>query len=195
MPYDNLAGLLPNVSYRTDDPSAGARTYSDALVTGSIETVAEGAAFVATKAEPDGEEVSFDSAEADWRTLEATVSVDEELAGQVPGDSIVLQLAVDRDEDASEVESLLMSMGQLALPVESVPPDNYFPESYWVVHANTLFVVVGPSGELSLPALPEKEAAEMLGQIDTIADLREVAAQDAEVRPAVAVGEALVAPQ
>jgi len=194
VPYQNVAGLLPNVTYRDQDQSV-TEVYAEALVLGSVESVEEGAAFVATKAEPDGEEIPFDSPEAAWRTLEAIFVIDELLAGQVNGDSIVLQLSADGDEDPAEVAELLMSMAQLALSVKHVPPTNYFPESYWVVHSNTLFIAISPSGELSLPALPDAEAENMLGQIDTLDELRSVAAQEPEVRPAVAVGEALLAPE
>jgi hypothetical protein len=79
VPYHDLEGLLPNVSYQAKGfPPV---RYTTLVVSGTVNDVSEGYGYVSTRENPDGVPTAFDAPDLEWKTIVLKVHVDEVLAG------------------------------------------------------------------------------------------------------------------
>jgi hypothetical protein len=174
VPYHDLEGLLPNVSYQAKGfPPV---RYTTLVVSGTVNDVNEGYGYVSTREDPDGVPTAFDAPDLEWKTIVLTVHVDEILAGSPAEPTVQIRVGINPDDSIEQMRAAYLSLGSLVLPLEHVPPDSVDPSQYWIAHQGSLLITVDGNGGLHLPAFSGTDEAKMLGDLKTIEDLRTAAA-------------------
>jgi hypothetical protein len=168
----HLADLVPSTVLEYPD---GRRVrLVDALVLGRIVRVEHGKA---RRHEEDGsQEVDFASSSADTRTLHLVLDVEEAFGGPSSKTTRV-GLVVGGRADFDEVARSLIALGRVLVPI--APGGAVFDYERGlgeIAQGGELLGTVDDHGVIRLPALAE--AAEFLGDVDTIDELR-VAADEA----------------
>jgi hypothetical protein len=187
VPYHDLEGLLPNVSYQAKGfPPV---RYTTLVVSGIVNDVTEGYGYVATREDPDGVPTAFDAPNLEWRTIVLTVHVDEVLAGSTDEPNVHISVAINPDDSIEQMRAAYLSLGRLVLPLEHVPSDSVDPSQYWIAHQGSLLITVDGHGGLHLPAFSDADEAKLLGEITTIEDLGTAAAAAPRVILAEREGE------
>jgi hypothetical protein len=162
-----LIDYLPNVSTE----GAPEVPVLDTVVVGEVVDAEEGTAFKLPEGEPpegapnDGQtEVPFDSDEADWQTIHATVKVSQDL-GEDPQESdfVTVGFAIDPSIDAALFMEGLRSLGPAVFFASS---DNavfdYDETVNGVDGQGTMVATVGQDGTLALPFMTDALAEEFL---------------------------------
>ena len=171
-----LVDYLPNVSVE----GAPAVAVLDTVVVGEVVDAEAGAAYKLPEGDPpdrapnDGQsEVPFDSVEADWKTIHATVKVSQDLS-EAPQESefVTVGFAIAPSIDAALFMDGLHRMGPAVFFASS---DNavfdYDETVSGVAGEGTLVATVGQEGTLALPFITDALADEFLSDspdLDTL---------------------------
>ena len=181
--YDALWHVLPNVSVTGAGMTGD--SISDVTGGGRVTEVQPAYGFVARGGDGESVElVDFDDPVAQWRTIFATVDIDESLGGVQVGDSLVWQ--VSYYEDPQLLESFaqgLRDLGQVVLPLTERSRTDGGLLTYRVVEGDRLLVLVSGDGSLSLPVMEsETRATRLLEATPTLSRLREKSQGEESVR-------------
>mgnify|MGYP000435986235 CR=1 FL=1 len=165
-PLDDLRTVVG--SDTVDDP------WAEAVVVGEVVAAAPGAAY---REESPGsavsEQVPFDDATAQWRTIELTFAVDEVLRGDIVGDELTVGFTIGGDVD--EVGRGFAELGRLVLPIYSGSPVFDHREGVWsIVGDGQLLMTVADDGSLAMPFAEDGLEDVLLRSIATIDVLRDV---------------------
>jgi hypothetical protein len=169
-PYENLTGLLANTLYRAGDRPAAPVTV--AVVTGRFLDLEPGRAFAVEGDAPDGTEVAFESAAAQWRTMHARLRVDEVISGDVPGMEITVGLVFWPKSTLDPIRQDLLDLGPVVVFLDRSAVFGYDPTVFGVVLDGGLVAPIDATGGLSLPALEPVEAERLLRGSTSVASLK-----------------------
>ena len=184
-PYDNLSELLPNQLY--DAPSDGepAKSITAAVVSGDVVEVAQGYGYyVPGDDAPGGTQIPFDDDRAEWRTVTATVEVDNVLGSadgavvgnelaQSVGNTVEVSLPLYQGTDFGIYKAGLESIDS-AVFFLGVAPAQPNEDGHFIIRANNLLAPI-VDGALTLPAVDPELATDLLDGSSTLADLEQAA--------------------
>ena len=150
-PYRSLAELLPNTKYQW--PDAEPRALTEAAVVGRITEVVRGRGFILPDGDaPSSTPVDFEHPDALWRTVHATVEVEQTIGGLLPSADVVTGFAFGPRPSFAEIEAGLMSMGRVLLFLNRSPVFDYDARVLGTAADGELLGLVDAEGQISLPA-------------------------------------------
>ena len=173
--YDDAAGLLPNTLY--DDGPGPAFPLTALVVQGQIVDVAPGSRFAAGEDAEGGRQVDFANENVTWRTLHATVRVDDVVGaadGVVPPEQVVVGFTLDGALDPEEFASSLLALPDSVFFLYKSQVYAYDDNVYAVRDEGSMFLTV-ESSELQAPALDDQAAEELLATTETYDELVDAA--------------------
>lgn len=172
---EHLADALPATG---TDPG---RELEGVLV-GRVTGANEGAAFAHrpdTEGEeaPDGVPVDWDADDVAWRDATVTVEVEHIWSTVIPPDTANLQLKIPVAGDLPPQEYVegLAGLGRIVAVLSSTDHDSPIPGRHSVLWEATALGTVSANGNLSFPAMSQKEAAAFLGKLTTVQALEQAA--------------------
>ena len=172
-PYRSLAELLPNTKYQW--PDAKPKALIEAAVVGRISDVERGRGFYLPDGDaPRGTPTDFDDPRALWRTVHATVEVDQAIAGQLPAGRVVVGFAFGHEPPFEDIKRGLEVTGRVLVFLERSPVFDYADFVYGVPIDGTLLGVVDDDGRITLPAA-EPADQKLLDGASTLQDLVDAA--------------------
>lgn len=184
--YRTVLEALPNVVFTFRDGSTASAT--DLAVVGSFERLQPLDGFK-DDGSLDGRLVPFDDAEALWRSVLVTLSVDDVLALSSQDfaveDTVEFILLADADLTLERVAEELSAAGKSLVLLRQSP--GFYPgapNAFFLAGQGTLWLPIGEDGSLTAPALPP-EAIERLEITSTsIADVRRASTNEKTLAPA-----------
>lgn len=186
---DRLIDYLPNV--HTDQ--APTEPVLDTVVVGEVVKAEAGTAFLVPEGDfPEGApndgqtEVPFDSEEADWRTIHATVKVSQSLGSEeAEGGEVEIGFVVDPDVDAALYMEGLRNLGPAVFFADTENPAFDYDEDVRGIAggAGSMIATIDSDGLLALPLMREASAADFLADSPTLdALLEEARSPDRTIR-------------
>lgn len=175
-----LIDFLPNVRF----PERPAEPPLDAVVLGRITDTATGTAYEvpdqesAEGAPGDGQvEVPFESPAADWRTVHATIEIDEDLDPASPhGDTLTVGFVIGPDVDEELYMHGLRDLGPAVFFADTRNAVFGYDDDVAGVNANGMLIAtVGADSALALPFIDGVLSGDLLADSPTIVALRNAA--------------------
>ena len=163
-----LADVLPNhlFSVAGSEPVALAA----GTVIGTVSSVEPGAAYVSSAESNAGDEVAFDSTDAEWRVVIVTIAVDSAV-GEVTGDSTVrLGIAVDGAADIATAIEGYQQLGRVIVVLDAKGTFELDSSLYSARQGGALFGLVADDGSITFPAQGDNNAA-FLDGLNTVTDV------------------------
>lgn len=188
MPYKNLSGALPNRLYDVTGSAAAPQSMTAAVIVGDVTSVTKGYGYYMPNGDaPSGTQTSFDDERALWRTVHATVAVDDVLGqasgaviGQEPsgdvGSSVQVRLPIYPGQAFEEYKQGLESIDSAVFFLSVGSGQKGEPE-YVPTQGNLIATI--DDGSLALPVVDEGSegaSTDLLDGVRTLADLQEAAA-------------------
>jgi len=176
--------VLPNTLVKVRGTAAAAKPLTPLVVVGRIVSVHPGRAWRAgdEREDADGsdrEAVPFTDPTAVWKTVHATVAVEEVLGAEDPPvrtTQVTVAFTLEGFEGAGPARRQLVSDQLLVLPLFQWSGVDYEPDLWAVGPANlSLIAEVGADGALSLPCLPKRHAKRLTDDVTSLTDLRAAA--------------------
>jgi hypothetical protein len=169
-----LADYLPNQLFSINGNPAAPVVAG--VVEGTVTSVEPAGAWQITSDAGDpGKQVAWDSADADWRTIKFTVSVDQAW-GEFPN-QVTAELSIQGDKDYVSVMNGIKSMGTAVLALDRLGSYELTPDAYPVAMNGAGFGQVD-GGTITFSAMQGADAATFVGNTKTVKDLKSAAAQE-----------------
>lgn len=150
-PYRSLVELLPNTKYQR--PGGKPMPEIESAIVGRVMKVEPGRAYRLPEGDsPVGVPTDFEDPGLAWRTVHATVDVEQSLAGPVPGGQVTVGFAFGSSPSFEEIDRGLRDLGRLLLFLEKSPVFAYADRIYGVELDGGLLGVIDDEGRISLPA-------------------------------------------
>lgn len=161
-PYRSLVELLPNTKYQR--PGGEPTPEIESAIVGRVMKVEPGRAYRIPEGDsPGGVLTDFEDPGLAWRTVHATVDVEQSLAGPVPGGQVTVGFAFGSSPSFEEIDRGLRDLGRLLLFLETSPVFAYADRVYGVELDGGLLGVIDDEGRISLPAAGEADQALLQG--------------------------------
>lgn len=187
--FKTVADLLPNTKYSA--PGITPKPLTDLTLIGDTLKVQPGKGFYANDEFVDGLVTEFEDPRVEWRTVHATVIVEEVLGewGSVP-ETVTVGFAIGPDIDVDRFSTGLEKMGSTVFFLYKSPVFAYNDSVYGVIRDGDMLAPI-VEGRLTLPALSEIDADLYLADGGTVTDLKAAAAEPEVVVEVKDPGEAL----
>ncbi|NHA69803.1 hypothetical protein [Phycicoccus flavus] len=159
-PYDSLVDLLPNRTYRMGEGLEW--TFSSSVVVGRFTEVEPGRAYAAADS-PGGVAIPFDSPDAEWRTVHATLEVDRVVAGRPLRADERVGFSFGPEVSLDDARRGLADLGTVLVLVDDASPVfAYAPEVSGTAGDGGLVARVDDDGTVTLLAPDDGEGATAL---------------------------------
>jgi hypothetical protein len=192
-PYEALSGALPNRLYDVAGPQVDPQSMTAVVVVGDVTNVAEGYGYYMPEGDaPSGTQIAFDDERAMWRTVHATVVVDEVLGeasgavvGEEPsggvGNAVEVRFPLYPGQAFDEYKQGLESIDS-AVFFLSVGSDQKGEAEYVPTQGNLIATI--EAGTLALPVVAEgseQAATDLLHGVSTVAELQDAATEPTKI--------------
>ncbi len=172
-PFDSISDVLANTRYRVAGQPP--RPLTEAVVVGRFTDSTAGRGFSVTGEDaPAGDEVDFEDPDALWRTVHASLEVEEVISGSLESSNTLVGLALNPDVPLDEVSADLKAMGRVVVFLHRTPVFAYDPSVYGILLDGGLLGTLAGDA-IRLPILDDSEESALLSGAATLDHLRRAA--------------------